>query len=389
MKNRAASCDLRPSAPGRPIASIASDASSRRALPGGSPRGGGADVVTVPPMFRTSPSRKYAIACARPAGSATSAGGSLATPTANMVAPTPVSALLHAVAVVKVGVFSTVRVMLYVFGVDRMEALNLGLPTAYFVSFTILVASVIALSKDNLKLRLAYSTVSQLSYIILGVALLTPTAIEGGLIHITNHAFSKITLFFCAGAIYVASHKKNISEMSGLGRTMPFTFAAFGIASLSMIGAPPVAGFVTKWKLLVGTMEMEHYYIGILLVLLASTLLNVGYFAPVTYKAFFGKRPKGEKYEGIKEAPLSMVIPIMVAAIISVLIGIFPGFMMKFVDLVTPDNVAVAMPQYNPAGAPPFIPATGGHETPAVEHGAPAVEHGVPEADHGKPPAGH
>jgi formate hydrogenlyase subunit 3/multisubunit Na+/H+ antiporter MnhD subunit len=123
----------------------------------------------------------------------------------------------------------------------------------------------------------------------------------------------------------VASHKKNISEMSGLGRTMPFTFAAFGIASLSKIGAPPVAGFVTKWKLLVGTMEMESYYIGILLVLLASTLLNVGYFAPVTYKAFFGKRPAGEKYEGIKEAPLSMVIPIMVAAIISVLIGIFPG----------------------------------------------------------------
>jgi multicomponent Na+:H+ antiporter subunit D len=172
-----------------------------------------------------------------------------------MVAPTPVSALLHAVAVVKVGVFSTTRVMLYVFGVNMMSALNLGIPTAYFVSFTILTASVIALSKDNLKARLAYSTVSQLSYIILGVALLTPDGIQGGLIHIVNHAFSKITLFFCAGAIYVATHKKNISEMSGLGKTMPFTFAAFGIASLSMIGAPPVAGFVTKWKLLMGTLE--------------------------------------------------------------------------------------------------------------------------------------
>jgi len=301
-----------------------------------------------------------------------------------MVAPTPVSALLHAVAVVKVGVFSTTRVMLYVFGVDTMSALNLGVPTAYFVSFTILMASVIALSKDNLKARLAYSTVSQLSYIILGVALLTPTAIEGGLIHITNHAFSKITLFFCAGAIYVASHKKNISEMSGLGRTMPFTFAAFGIASLSMIGAPPVAGFVTKWKLLVGTMEMESYYVGILLVLLASTLLNVGYFAPVTYKAFFGKRPAGEKYEGIKEAPLSMVIPIMVAAIISVLIGIFPGFMMKFVDMVTPDNVAVAMPQYNPEGAPPYIPTVETHGAPAA-HGKAAAPHGEPVVEpHGE-----
>src|SRR5208337_4386485 len=132
-----------------------------------------------------------------------------------MVAPTPVSALLHAVAVVKVGVFSTVRVMLYVFGVDKMQALNLGLPTAYFVSITIVVASIIALSKDDLKARLAYSTVSQLSYIILGVALMSDAGIQGGVIHIANHAFSKITLFFCAGAIYVATHKKNISEMSG------------------------------------------------------------------------------------------------------------------------------------------------------------------------------
>jgi formate hydrogenlyase subunit 3/multisubunit Na+/H+ antiporter MnhD subunit len=142
-------------------------------------------------------------------------------------------------------------------------------------------------------------------------------------------------------------------------------------------------------------MEMEHYYIGILLVLLASTLLNVAYFAPVTFKAFFGKRPKGEKYEGIKEAPLSMVIPIMVAAIISVLIGIFPGFMMKFVDMVTPDNVAVAMPQYNPAGAPAYVPPAEGHGAPSVEHGAPVGEHGVEVAPHGEPaetpapPAGH
>jgi multicomponent Na+:H+ antiporter subunit D len=306
-----------------------------------------------------------------------------------MVAPTPVSALLHAVAVVKVGVFSTTRVMLYVFGVNTMSALNLGVPTAYFVSFTILMASVIALSKDNLKSRLAYSTVSQLSYIILGVALLTPTAIQGGLIHIVNHAFSKITLFFCAGAIYVATHKKNISEMGGLGRTMPFTFAAFGIASLSMIGAPPVAGFVTKWKLLVGTMEMDSYYVGILLVLLASTLLNVAYFAPVTFRAFFGKRPAGEKYEGIKEAPLAMVIPIMIAAIISVLIGIFPGFMMNFVDMVSPNTTAVAMPQYNPAGLPPAPPRVRGHHIESGEHGGPEALHDETGNTHGIPAEGH
>ena len=250
-----------------------------------------------------------------------------------MVAPTPVSALLHAVAVVKVGVFCTTRVMLYIFGVDTMHALNLGIPTAYFVGFTVLMASILALSKDNLKARLAYSTVSQLSYIIMGVALLTPAGIQGGLIHIVNHGFSKITLFFCAGAIYVAAHKKNISEMEGLGRTMPFTFGAFAIASLSMIGAPPVAGFVTKWNLLVGSIQAHQ--IGILLILIASTLLNVGYFAPVTYKAFFGKPPEGEPYTGIKEAPLAMLIPILIACAISVIIGIFPNIMMQFVKAVT------------------------------------------------------
>ncbi|MEE4240119.1 MAG: monovalent cation/H+ antiporter subunit D family protein [Desulfopila sp.] len=250
-----------------------------------------------------------------------------------MVAPTPVSALLHAVAVVKVGVFCTTRVMLYTFGLDTMTLLNLGIPTAYFVGFTVLAASIIALSKDNLKSRLAYSTVSQLSYIIMGVALLTEAGIQGGLIHIVNHAFAKITLFFCAGAIYVAAHKKYISEMEGLGRTMPFTFGAFAIASLSMIGAPPVAGFVTKWSLLVGSIQAHQ--IGILLILIASTMLNAAYFAPVTYKAFFGKRPENEEFQGIKEAPLSMLIPILIACAISVLLGIFPNIMMEFVKVVT------------------------------------------------------
>jgi multicomponent Na+:H+ antiporter subunit D len=247
-----------------------------------------------------------------------------------MVAPTPVSALLHAVAVVKVGVFSTTRVMLYVFGVDRMAALNLGLPTAYFVSITILVASTVALSKDNLKMRLAYSTVSQLSYVILGVALLTPDGIAGGLIHIANHAFSKITLFFCAGAIYVATHKKNISEMSGLGRAMPWTFGAFALASLSMIGAPPVAGFVSKWYLLVGAWDAHS--LGIIAVLLASTLLNAAYFAPIVYQGFFGKPPAGDHHHPAKEAHPAMVVPLTITAVISVLIGIFPQFFMRFIE---------------------------------------------------------
>ncbi len=246
-----------------------------------------------------------------------------------MVAPTPVSALLHAVAVVKVGVFSTVRVMLYVFGVNTMDALNLGIPTAYFVSITIVVGSIVALSKDDLKARLAYSTVSQLSYVILGVALLTPAAIQGGLIHIANHAFSKITLFFCAGAIYVATHKKKISDMSGPGRAMPFTFGAFALASLSMIGAPPVAGFVTKWYLLNGAMDARQ--LGIIVILLVSTLLNAAYFAPVVYQGFFGKQSEHDIKHNYREAHPSMVIPLSITAVISVLIGLYPNFFMNFV----------------------------------------------------------
>jgi multicomponent Na+:H+ antiporter subunit D len=251
-----------------------------------------------------------------------------------MVAPTPVSALLHAVAVVKVGVFSTVRVMLYVFGVDLMDRLHLGLPTAYFVSITILVGSIIALSKDNLKARLAYSTVSQLSYIILGVALLTPTAVAGGLFHIAAHAFAKITLFFCAGAIYVTTHKKNISEMGGLGRAMPWTFGAFALAALSMIGAPPVGGFVSKLYLLVGALDAGS--IGILVVLVASSLLNAAYFVPVVYHAYFDKPPAGDADHVHGEAPLAMLIPLCVTAAISVLIGLFPDVFMFFAKAVLP-----------------------------------------------------
>ncbi len=250
-----------------------------------------------------------------------------------MVAPTPVSALLHAVAVVNVGAFATARVLLYVFGTDTMEALNLGLPTAGFVSFTIIAASVIAVGKDDLKARLAFSTVSQLAYIILGVALLTPNGMAGGLIHIANHAFAKITLFFCAGAIYVAAHRKKISEMAGLGRVMPWTFGAFAVGSLSMIGVPGLAGFITKWNLLTGAWAAGSA--GLIVVLLTSTLLNTVYFAPVVYQGFFG-RPTGgpETYAGVREAPLAMRVPLLATAAITVLIGVFPGYLMQLVDKV-------------------------------------------------------
>jgi len=251
-----------------------------------------------------------------------------------MVAPTPVSALLHAVAVVKAGVFCIARVMLSVFGVELLNNLHLGIWTAYFVSITILLASIIALTKDDLKARLAYSTVSQLSYIILGVALLDASGVLGGIIHIVNHGFSKITLFFCAGAIFVATRKKKISDMEGIGYAMPFTMGAFAIASLSMIGVPPVAGFVTKWYLLHGALEIHN--IPIVIVLMASTLLNAGYFAPITFKAFFKGKQGAWKRSDIKEAPLTMVVPIVLASLISVALGLFPEFFVNLIGRMMP-----------------------------------------------------
>ena len=202
-----------------------------------------------------------------------------------MVAPTPVSGLLHAVAVVKSGVFGIARVVLDVFGPETVADLGVGLPLAAVAAVTILVSSVIALRQDNLKRRLAYSTISQLSYIVLGLGLLSPAALIGGLLHIPAHAFMKLTLFFCAGAIHVETHTDDISEMAGIGKRMPLTMAAFGVASVGMAGLPLVAGFVSKWYLLIGSLDNGTAIFA--LVLLTSGLLNIGYFWPIVYQAFF------------------------------------------------------------------------------------------------------
>ena len=206
-----------------------------------------------------------------------------------MVAPTPVSGLLHAVAVVKSGVFGLARVVLDVFGPETVADLGVGLPLAAVAAFTLLAASVIALRQDNLKRRLAYSTVSQLSYIILGLGVgaydATGAALTGGLMHIPAHAFMKLTLFFCAGAIHVETHTDDISEMAGIGRRMPLTMAAFGVASVGMAGIPLLAGFVSKWYLLIGSIEANYAVFAF--VLLLSGVLNVAYFWPIVYQAFF------------------------------------------------------------------------------------------------------
>lgn len=247
---------------------------------------------------------------------------------AAMVAPTPVSALLHAVAVVKMGVFCVLRVVFHVFGVGLMGGLGLGIATAYLVSFTILMASVYALTRDDLKARLAYSTVSQLSYIVLGAVLLSPVAMVGGIIHIAAHAFSKITLFFCAGSIYCASGKRNISDMAGIGRRLPWTMGAFFVASLSMIGIPPTAGFVSKWYLAEGAVAAGET--AFLVVLLVSSVLNAAYFLPVSYAAFFQAETQ-ESRTTVREIPL-VTIPLVATAILSVLMGIFPGYFLTLAD---------------------------------------------------------
>lgn len=208
---------------------------------------------------------------------------------AAMVAPTPVSALLHAVAVVKAGVFTVVKVIVYTFGPLTLIKAGQGAWLIYIAGATILIASTIALFQDNLKRRLAYSTVSQLSYVIIAAALLSPISIMAAALHIAAHAFGKITLFFAAGSIYTAAHKTEVSQLDGIGRRMPFTMAAFTIGSLSMIGLPPTAGFVSKWYMLSAAWETEYTFVVIVIIL--STLLNAGYFLPIVYRAFFRAPP--------------------------------------------------------------------------------------------------
>ena len=251
-----------------------------------------------------------------------------------MVAPTPVSALLHAVAVVKAGVFCVLRIIFHVYGVDLMGDLSLGVMTIYFVSITIIVGSIFALAQDNLKARLAYSTVAQLSYIVLGAALLSPEGMIGGTVHIAMHGFGKITLFFCAGAILVATGKKNVSEMKGLGKRMPVTMTAFFIGSLSIIGLPPLGGFISKWNLVLGSLEAGQ--IPILVVLLTSSLLNAAYFLPIVYHGFFGEANPAENpgNRKIQEAPFLAVAAPVIAAAGSIALFFYPQPFFKLAQMV-------------------------------------------------------
>ncbi len=233
---------------------------------------------------------------------------------AAMVAPTPVSALLHAVAVVKAGVFTILKVGVYIFGIDFLKTTGSSDWLVWLAGFSILSASIVAITKDNLKARLAYSTISQLSYITLGLALANAVGVLGGALHIATHAVGKITLFMCAGSIYIATHKTQVSDMDGLGRKMPITFLAFFVGAISIIGLPPMGGSWSKWLLVLSALEAE--YILIVAALMISSLLNIAYLIPVVSRGFFLKPKETEQGElqVLKEAPFLCWAPTVFTA---------------------------------------------------------------------------
>jgi multicomponent Na+:H+ antiporter subunit D len=249
---------------------------------------------------------------------------------AAMVAPTPVSSLLHAVAVVKAGVFTVIKVCVFIFGLDLLAVLPTTQFLLYLAGASVLLASIIAMRQDNLKARLAYSTVSQLGYVTIGALLATSSGVIGSSMHIAMHAFGKITLFFCAGAILVAAHKSKVSEMHGLGRQMPFTMTAFFIATLCIIGLPPTGGVWSKWYLLMGTLETEQFIM--MTVLMISSMLNIAYLLPIPFHAFFPNNSnKSNQVVGgslthvqIKEAPLASLIAIGIATLGCLILFIYP-----------------------------------------------------------------
>ncbi len=253
-----------------------------------------------------------------------------------MVAPTPVSALLHAVAVVKVGVFCIIRVFTGVFGLEFLKELDIAIVVSWIAAFTVITSSLIALTQDNLKRRLAFSTIGQLAYIILGVSLLTDRAVMGSMTHIAMHAAGKITLFMCAGAVFVATGKKYISEMDGLGRKMPFTFAAFTIGALSVIGLPPTGGLISKFYLVTGAMDAGQPLL--VTVFLVSTLLNAAYLLPIAYRAFFPKdrqlASQPFSWKSTAEAPWACVVPICITAALAIVLFVKPQLLLKLASLM-------------------------------------------------------
>jgi multicomponent Na+:H+ antiporter subunit D len=251
---------------------------------------------------------------------------------AAMVAPTPVSALLHAVAVVKAGVFAILKISVYIFGTDLLQELGASEFFAYAAGATILLASLVAFTKDNLKARLAYSTIGQLSYIVLGAMLANSLGIVGGAMHIVMHAFGKITLFFGAGAVLVAAHRTQVSQIDGLGRMMPITMGAFLIGALSITGLPPAGGTWSKWYLALGSLEAGQPVL--LAVLMISSLLNIGYLLIIPIRAFFGSPDPELASHPVHEAPRPMLIAMIITATVTVGLFLYPDPFYELVRMV-------------------------------------------------------
>ena len=250
-------------------------------------------------------------------------------PTA-MVAPTPVSALLHAVAVVKAGVFAILKICIYIFGIDLLQQLTAHRVLAYVAAFTIVATAIIALRKDNLKARLAYSTVGQLSYIVLGALVANAAGVIGGGMHMLMHGFGKITLFFGAGAILVATHKTEISQMRGIGRRMPVTMTAFFIGCVAIIGAPPTGGMWSKWNLLLGTAHTSDWLL--LAALIIGSLLSAAYLLPIVVRAFY--LPQDNEDTTVKEAPTTIVIAMIISAAGCVILFFAPDFAFDLMNTI-------------------------------------------------------
>ncbi|MCA1779945.1 MAG: hypothetical protein LC637_11340 [Xanthomonadaceae bacterium] len=251
-----------------------------------------------------------------------------------MVAPAPVSALLHAVAVVKAGVFCVVKVAVFVFGTDFLVSTGSGIWVSWVAAFTIVAASLIALTLDDLKARLAYSTIAQLSYVVLGALVATPLAIAGATLQIVMHAFAKITLFFGAGAIQTAHDKKKISQLDGLGRAMPLTFGAFTIATLSIIGLPLFGGMWAKWYLLSGSIDAGQWVL--VGALLTSSVLNIVYLLVIPARAFFLPSRDETAPAGIREAPWPMVAAMLITATCCVVLFFRPEPIFTLVEMLLP-----------------------------------------------------
>ncbi|MFN4319135.1 MAG: proton-conducting transporter membrane subunit [Aquificaceae bacterium] len=238
-----------------------------------------------------------------------------------MVAPAPVSALLHAVAVVKAGAFGIVRLVYELYGVELVQGMNLWQPLAYLTAFTIIFGSLMAVFQEELKKRLAYSTISHLSYIILGILLPGQLSTMGALLHLVNHGIMKITLFMCLGNYAEKYDVHKFKELGGVGRKMPLTTIAFTIASLGLIGVPATAGYITKKYLDAGAKGAGEEWAAYIFYI--SSILSVFYLIPIVFKAWFGGKREKEEKRGIEVNPL-MLIPPLITASLTLLLGIIP-----------------------------------------------------------------